>query len=80
MASFQAPPGHLSQAEVLILSSLVDYQLTLLPPNADLKVSCCKSSSNSTSQLHATVVHAFVSAHELLARCLITSRWRRSRV
>jgi len=37
-ARFVAPPGHLSQAEVLILSSLVDNQLTLDPPDPDLKV------------------------------------------
>lgn len=38
MASFQAPPGHLSQAEVLIISSLVEYQLTVNAPDPDLEV------------------------------------------
>ncbi|WIA29336.1 hypothetical protein OEZ86_011841 [Tetradesmus obliquus] len=37
MASFQAPPGHLSQAEVLIISSLVEYQLTVNAPDPDLE-------------------------------------------
>jgi hypothetical protein len=38
MASFQAPPGHISQAEVMILSALVDYKLTVNAPDADLNV------------------------------------------
>lgn len=38
MASFQAPPGHISQAEVLILCGLTEFQLTVNAPDADLKV------------------------------------------
>lgn len=45
MASFQAPPGHLSQAEVLIISGLVEYQLTVNAPDADLAVSVGTGSS-----------------------------------
>lgn len=52
MASFQAPPGHLSQAEVLIVSSLVEFQLTVNAPDPDLEVpitgvcGTCKVASN----------------------------------
>jgi hypothetical protein len=35
---FQAPPGHLSQQEVLILSRMVDAQLTVEAPDPDLTV------------------------------------------
>lgn len=38
MASFQAPPGHISQAEVLILSQMAGLQLTVNAPDADVKV------------------------------------------
>lgn len=38
MATFQAPPGHLSQAEVLILSRMVQAKLTVEAPDPDLKV------------------------------------------
>ena len=38
MATFQAPPGHLSQAEVLILSRMVEAKLTVEAPDPDLKV------------------------------------------
>jgi hypothetical protein len=38
MASFQAPPGHLSQAEVLILSRMVEAKLNVEAPDPDLKV------------------------------------------
>lgn len=38
MASFQAPPGHISQTEVMILSALVDYKLTVNALDADLNV------------------------------------------
>ena len=37
-ATFQAPPGHSSQAEALVLAHLVDFKLTLSAPDADLKV------------------------------------------
>jgi hypothetical protein len=47
MASFQAPPGHLSQAEVLIISSLVEYQLTVNAPDPDLEVFTRSYLSNS---------------------------------
>jgi hypothetical protein len=38
MASFQAPPGHLSQAVVMITAKLTEFQLTVNAPDADLKV------------------------------------------
>jgi hypothetical protein len=38
MATFQAPPGHLSQAEVLILSRMVEAKLTVEAPDPDLQV------------------------------------------
>ncbi|KIY98671.1 hypothetical protein MNEG_9290 [Monoraphidium neglectum] len=37
MATFQAPPGHLSQAEVLILSRMVEAKLTVEAPDPDLQ-------------------------------------------
>ncbi len=37
MATFTAPPGHPSQA-VLVLSALADFQLSLGPSDPDLKV------------------------------------------
>jgi hypothetical protein len=37
MASFQAPPGHVSQDEVLVLCNLTQFQLTLSAPDPDLK-------------------------------------------
>jgi hypothetical protein len=40
-ASFQAPPGHLSQDEVMILSSMVEFKLTVNAPDADLEAGAC---------------------------------------
>lgn len=53
MASFQAPPGHLSQAEVLIISSLVEFQLTVNAPDPDLKVFSGKQKQLAAWQLVA---------------------------
>jgi len=38
MASFQAPPGPIAQAQAMILSSMMDYKLTINAPDPDLKV------------------------------------------
>jgi hypothetical protein len=51
MASFQAPPGHISQAEVMILSALVDYKLTVNAPDADLNVGIAQHLTSQSAAL-----------------------------
>eukprot|EP00879_Flechtneria_rotunda_P032093 GHRR01035245.1.p1 GENE.GHRR01035245.1~~GHRR01035245.1.p1 ORF type:complete len:253 (+),score=123.27 GHRR01035245.1:121-879(+) len=55
MASFQAPPGHLSQAEVLIISSLVDFQLTVNAPDPDLEAPCLTTADGQKVQSTAAI-------------------------
>eukprot|EP00878_Enallax_costatus_P044739 GHUV01053470.1.p1 GENE.GHUV01053470.1~~GHUV01053470.1.p1 ORF type:complete len:130 (+),score=14.38 GHUV01053470.1:252-641(+) len=67
MASFQAPPGHLSQAEVLIISSLVEFQLTVNAPDPDLEDPCLTTADGqkvkSTSAIARYVAEAGKTNH-----------------
>ena len=56
MASFQAPPGHLSQAEVLIVCGLVESQLSIQAPDPSLPGPCLTTAEGGKLTTTADIV------------------------
>jgi hypothetical protein len=65
MASFQAPPGHLSQTEVLILSRMVEAKLNVEAPDPELKVGIARGAVQ--GRLPPRALHAAAAARRAAA-------------